>query len=52
MTTDNRSVRVKAADIEKLDKLKDAEYQASGVNPDNQRELSIKDTPFNLDQDK
>lgn len=52
MTSDNRMLRVKAADIEKLEKPKDSDYQISGVNKDDQSKLSIKDTPFNLDQDK
>lgn len=52
MTSDNRSVRVKADDIEKTEKPKDYSYQESGVNKDTQSELMIKDTPFDVDQDK
>ena len=52
MTSDNRSVRVKADDIEKTEKPKDYSYQESGVNKDAQSELMIKDTPFDVDQDK
>lgn len=52
MTSDNRSVRVKADDIDKLEKPKDHKYQESGVNKDTQSELMIKDTPFDVDQDK
>jgi hypothetical protein len=52
MTSDSRSIQVKADDIEKTEKPKDADYQVSGPKSDAQLELSIKDTPFNLDQDK
>ena len=52
MTADNRSVKVKATDIDKLEKPKDNAYQESGPNRENQSELSIKDTPFGLNQDK
>jgi len=52
MTSDNKSVRVKADEIEKTDKPKDSKYQKSGINKDVQTELMIKDTPFNVDQDK
>ena len=52
MTSDNRSVRVKTSDIESLEKPKDNDYQISGINPDKTDELSIKDTPFDLNQDK
>jgi hypothetical protein len=52
MTSDNRSIRVKTSDIESLEKPKDNDYQISGINPDKTDELSIKDTPFDLNQDK
>jgi hypothetical protein len=52
MTSDSRSVQVKSEDIEKLEQAKDSDYQTSGPRKDSQLELSIKDTPFNLDQDK
>jgi len=52
MTVDNRSIPVKGKDIEKLEKPKDSMYQDSGVNPENQSEINIKDTPFDLNQDK
>ena len=52
MTSDNRSVRVNSDEIEKIEKPRDHNYQESGVNKDAQSELMIKDTPFNLDQDK
>ena len=52
ITSDNRSIRVKTSDIESLEKPKDNEYQISGINPDKTDELSIKDTPFDLNQDK
>lgn len=52
ITADNRSVKVKAADIDKLEKPKDDQYQTSGPKSDNETELTIKDTPFNVDQDK
>jgi hypothetical protein len=52
MTADNRSVRVKATDIDKLEKPNDVAYQKSGPNRENEAELSIKDTPFDLNQDK
>lgn len=52
MTSNNRSVRVKADEIESLEKPKDSKYQQSGINKDAQTELMIKDTPFDLDQDK
>lgn len=52
MTTDNRAIKVKSSDIEKLEKPKDSEYQESGVSNDDSKKLAIKDTPFNLDQDK
>jgi hypothetical protein len=52
MTSNNRSVRVKADEIESLEKPKDSKYQQSGINKYAQTELMIKDTPFDLDQDK
>jgi len=52
MTSDNRSIRVKTSDIESLEKPKDNDYQISGINPDKTDQLSIKDTPFDLNQDK
>ena len=52
MTSDNKTIRVKATDIEKLEKSKDSDYQISGVDSENDTKLSIKDTPFDLDQDK
>lgn len=52
MTVDNKILRVKGNDIEKLEKPKDSDYQISGVNQDDEKKLSIQDTPFDLDQDK
>lgn len=52
MTVDNKSIPVKGKEIEKLEKPKDNMYQDSGVNPENQSEINIKDTPFDLNQDK
>jgi hypothetical protein len=52
MTTDNRIISVKVNDIARLEKPKDDKYQESGGNPDNQSEINIKDTPFDLDPDK
>ena len=52
MTDDNRSIAVKASDIDKAEKPKDDLYQQSGVNPEKQNELSIVDTPFDLDPEK
>lgn len=50
MTGDNKSLRVKAADIEKQVAQKGTNYQESGVDLENSSELSIKDTPFDLDK--
>jgi len=52
MTADNKMLRVKGADIEKLEKPKDTDYQLSGVSQSDDKKLSIQDTPFDLDQDK
>lgn len=52
MTLDNRFAKVKAADIEKLEQPKDSNYQESGVSQEDNSKLSIKDTPFDVDQDK
>ena len=52
MTDDNRSVTVKASEIEKLEKPKDAGYQIAGVNPKDQSKVNIQDTPFDLNQEK
>jgi hypothetical protein len=51
MLTDNKSTKVKGTEIEKLEKPKDSEYQESGVNPELQSEINIKNTPFDLDSD-
>ena len=50
MTADNKSLRVKAGDIEKAASQKDSKYQESGVDSDNSSMLAIKDTPFDLDK--
>ena len=52
MTSDNRSIKVNGSDIERVEKGKDTEYQLSGPTGNKGDSLSIKDTPFNLDQDK
>jgi hypothetical protein len=52
MTSDHKSVRIKSSDIESIQKAKDNDYQVSGVDPADQKNLSIKDTPFDSDQDK
>jgi hypothetical protein len=50
MTSDNKSLRVKSGDIEKIAAQKSANYQESGVDLENSSELSIKDTPFDIDK--
>ena len=52
MTADNKMLRVKGSDIEKLEKPKDTDYQLSGVSQSDDKKLAIQDTPFDLDQDK
>jgi hypothetical protein len=52
MTADNKNLRLKADDIEKISPNKDSKYQMSGPDQENPSDLSIKDTPFDLDQDK
>jgi hypothetical protein len=52
MTADNKMLRVKGSDIEKLEKPKDTDYQPSGVSQSDDKKLAIQDTPFDLDQDK
>jgi hypothetical protein len=52
MTADNKMLRVKGSDIEKLEKPKDTDYQPSGVSQSDNKKLAIQDTPFDLDQDK
>ena len=52
MTLDNKSISVKGTEIKKLEKPKHKDYQPSGVDPEDQTQLNIKDTPFDLDQEK
>ena len=52
MTADNKMIRVKGSDIEKLEKPKDTDYQLSGVSQSDDKKIAIQDTPFDLDQDK
>jgi hypothetical protein len=52
MTSDHKSIRVKGSDISRIEKKKDTDYQESGVSKDNDKELAIKETPFDLDQEK
>lgn len=52
MTASNKSTTVTGSEIEKLEKPKTADYQPSGVDPEDQSKLNIKDTPFDLDPEK
>lgn len=52
MTSDNKPIVADITDIDKAEKSKYHKYQDSGVNPDIQSEINIKDTPFDLDRDK
>ncbi len=51
ITADNRSLRVKAKDIEKIISAKDSKYQESGIDSQDPSLLSIKDTPFDINGD-
>ena len=50
MTSDNRSLNLKADDIEKIAPNKDFKYQFSGVDPEDSTSLAIKGTPFDTDK--
>jgi hypothetical protein len=52
MTADNRSIRLKSKDIDKLSSTKGSGYQESGVDKEDPNVLAIKDTPFDLKNDK
>jgi hypothetical protein len=52
MTTDHQTVKAKIDDIEGLDQAKEEKYEVSGIDPHNSKKLAIKETPFNLDQEK
>lgn len=52
MTIDNKNIKVNGTDIEKLEKPKDRDYQEAGVDPEDHTKLNIKNTPFDLENDK
>jgi hypothetical protein len=52
ITADNKSLRLKADDIDRIASNKDSKYQESGVDREDSNKLSIKDTPFDIEQDK
>lgn len=52
MTLDNKSISVRGTEIKKLEKPKNQDYQPSGIDPEDQTQLNIKDTPFDLDPEK
>ena len=52
MTTDNKQIKVKSHNIEKVVKPKYQGYQESGVDLENDSRLAIQGTPFELDGDK
>ena len=52
ITADNKSLKVKSTDIDKIAAKKDSNYQTAGVDRDNQSNLAIKDTPFDIEKDK
>ncbi len=50
ITADNRSLRVDTGEIEKAEIGKDSKYQESGPDKMSPRNLTIKDTPFDIDK--
>ena len=52
MTTDNKQINVKSHEIEKVVKPKYQEYPESGVDPENDAQLAIQGTPFDMENDK
>ena len=52
ITADNKNLRLKSDDIDKIASNKDSKYQQAGIDLDDSTSLSIKDTPFDIEGDK
>ncbi len=50
ITANNQSLRLGSDEIDRAEKTMDSKYQESGPDKDNQSQLTIKDTPFNVDK--